>query len=242
VTGKTKLKSVVVAGLTGCGKTSMIRALIELARQKGARFAGFKPFDTGILYRNALEEQSDGGKICDTMTGEPVETLVSPYIAHETYPIEMAFRRDGINVNWGFISERLKVLNTTYEFTLIESPSDLFSPITEEKMTFQWIQERFERVIWIIHPVPEQFEHNLAEIHLLKTLDTDISLVMNNASDIRDQDLLFYIWEKIETFASQEIEGMVPFIKEEERREVEMAKKILSYLPNLVKSLISDIT
>ena len=176
------------------------------------------------------------------MTGEPVETLVSPYIAHETYPIEMAFRRDGINVNWGFISERLKVLNTTYEFTLIESPSDLFSPITEEKMTFQWIQERFERVIWIIHPVPEQFEHNLAEIHLLKTLDTDISLVMNNASDIRDQDLLFYIWEKIETFASQEIEGMVPFIKEEERREVEMAKKILSYLPNLVKSLISDIT
>ncbi|MCP4756556.1 MAG: AAA family ATPase [Proteobacteria bacterium] len=231
---------IIVAGLEKSGKTSLICALIQIAFKHGLALAAFKPFDTGIIKRNAEERIGDGELFCRNMTGEPMEALVAPYIANEDYPVEMAFRRDSIKIDWNFIRERLKILGDLYNSTLVELPPSLFTPITEKKMTFEWLQESGSRLIWLIHPTQQQFERNLAEIHLLKSLGLNVHLVMNNASKITNQDLLFYIWEKIEKFTEQEMEGMIPFVKNLETDFVKLGSKIEENLPGLMDRLFGN--
>jgi len=226
-----------VSGLNKCGKTAFICALIQLGFRSNLNLAALKPFDVGLIRRNATEEPSDGELFCRNMTGEPMEVLVSPYVANEFYPVEMAFRRDGIRINWGFLNERLSILNNLYHFTLIELPGSLYTSITEEKTVSDWLRESRNRVIWLINPCPEQFEQNLAEISLLKSLKLEVDLVMNNISPVTDQDLLFYMWEKIERLAEQEIVGMIPHIKHLNNDFSRLGEKLATALPGLIDKL-----
>jgi dethiobiotin synthetase len=238
VTDKEIRPQVVVAGLNRCGKTAFICALMQLGRQSGIEVGALKPFDVGLIRRNALEEISDGELYCQNMTGDPMETLVSPYIANEFYPIEMAFRRDGIRINWGFLKERLSILNDLYSAILIELPGSLYMPITEEKMGFDWLTESHHRVIWLINPVAEQLEQNLAEISLLKRLNLEIDLVINNTAPVQNQDLLLYIWEKIEQQAEQQIVGMIPYVRNLGHEFARLGDKAAAAIPGLIDRLL----
>jgi dethiobiotin synthetase len=238
VTDKDNNSQVMVAGLNKCGKTAFICALMQLGRRSGTELAGLKPFDIGLIRRNALEEISDGELFCQNMTGDPMETLVSPYVANEFYPIEMSFRRDGIKINWGFLKERLSILNDLYRFTLIEMPGSLYTPITEEKMGFDWLKESENRVVWLINPVAEQFEQNLAEIALLKNLNLEVDLVINNTAPVQNQDLLLYVWEKIEQLAGQQIVGMIPYVRDLGCDFARLGDKTATAIPGLIDRLI----
>ncbi len=229
---------VLIGGFEKTGKTSFIRALLRIAAQKKLNYAAFKPFDTGILKLNAEEMQSDAELICLDMKGNPMETLVTPYFANEAYPIELSFRRDGIKIKETYIQERLKILDDLYDYTLVELPPSLFMPVTDKVMVCDWIKELGSPLVWLIHPLDEQFTHNLAEIHFLKSLGIDFHLVLNNVSGIRDQDLLFYIWEKIEAFADQEFAGMIPYIKEIDSSLENFEKGVAENIPKLLDELI----
>jgi len=227
-----------VGGLSRCGKTAFICALLQLGRRSDTYLAALKPFDIGLIRRNANEESSDGELFCQNMTGDPMEILVSPYVANEFYPIEMAFRRDGIRINWGFLKERLSILNDLYSSTLIELPGSLYTPITEKKMAFDWLKESQNRVVWLINPVAEQFEQNLAEISLLKSLNLEMDLVINNTAPVQNQDLLLYIWEKIEQLAEQEVVGMIPHIRNLGSHFGRLGDKAAAAIPRLIDQLI----
>ncbi len=231
---------IVVAGLSNSGKTTFICSLIQLGYQFKLNLAAFKPFDTGLLERNAEERSSDGDQFCGVMTGEPAETLVAPYIAHESYPLEMSLRRDGIKIDWSFIKERMRILNDLYDRTLVELPPSLFTPITEDKLAHEWLRETSCQIIWLIHPLLSQFEQNLAEIHLLKDLEIQYHLVMNNASKNTNQDLLFYVWEKIEKFSGQQLEGMIPYLRHPDNLFVKLGSKLEENLPSIINRLLKQ--
>jgi dethiobiotin synthetase len=230
---------IVIGGLKKAGKTSLICSLLQMAGEKGMSFAGFKPFDKGVLKRNALDEPGDGEKFCLLMKGEPMETLVSPYVANEDYPLEMSFRRDGIGISWNIIKQRIGLLQEAYEKTLIELPSSLLTPVTEETMIIDWLKELDSEIIWIIHPLQDQFYRNLFELKLLKDSGIKVTIVFNNASQIIDQDLLFYSWEKIENYAGQEAAGMIPFVPTLDVTFDRLVDKVKEFLPDFVDSMLS---
>lgn len=239
---KKQIQPIFFGGLPGAGKTTLICTLIQIALNDEKRFAGFKPFDTGLIQHNANETQMDGELICANMTGDPMGALVSPYIAHENYPHEMAFRRDGIRVDWNFIQKRIEILNDNYHQTLIELPPSLFTPITEQKMVIDWLAESKNSIIWVINPVREEFSQNLTEIQHLKSSGIPFDLVINNASKIMDQDLLYYIWEKVEEFAEIELFGMIPFIKNLDFNYKKPIPMIEKFTPDLIKKFLDKKT
>ena len=179
------------SGVEKSGKTAFICALLQLAEKKGLKGAGFKPFDKGLLKRNARDELHDGERICRYMVGEPSETLVAPYYANEDYPIEMSFRRDGIRLNWTVIEQRIAVLEELYDKTFVETPSSLLAPLTESMMVCDWMKTLKAELIWLIDPVQAHFLPNLSEINLAKEHGIPFTVVFNNRSRIQDQDLLF---------------------------------------------------
>lgn len=226
-----------IGGLAKSGKTSFCTALINIARKYNQKVAGFKPFDTGLLARNAKELPGDGELFCKNMDGEPLETLVSPYIAHEQYPIEMAFRRDGIKIDWEFIHKRMKTLDEHYDHTLVELPAGVYAPLTEKQMVIDWIQEMSQQIIWLIRPSMDQFEHNLAEIHALQQNGFRVHMVLNNLMKVSDQDLLFYIWEKLEKFSKQQLEGMIPHTEQQDGAMTPMMLAVEENLPGLIDKI-----
>jgi dethiobiotin synthetase len=227
-----------IGGLKGSGKTTFICALLHLGRQYGLSPGAFKPFDAGLLRRNADEEFGDGELFCRYMDHQPAETLVAPYYAHESYPLEMSLRRDGIRVDWKMLDERIALLNEHYHPTLIELPDSLFAPITVEKRISDWMLEHGGPVVWLVHPLAATFTQNLAEITQLKHLGIPFELVMNNVSRIRDQDLMFYVWEKIEGFADQPIIGLIPHVRKLPTTFDALGRKIEANLPDLVARLL----
>ena len=237
MSNKFKKAPIFIGGLEKSGKTSFLCALIDVAKNCDQDIAAFKPFDTGLLKRNAEDRVGDGELYCRKMSGEPMESLISPYVAHESYPVEMAFRRDGITINEGFLRSRIKILFDHFRDVFIELPPGLFVPVSEKKMVYEWMLSISSRIIWIIHPTLGQLEHNLAEICLLKKIGCHISLVLNNASKIIDQDLLFYQWEKIESFTGQQIEGMIPFIEDLPSNSKIMKQKSIDNIPALLGTL-----
>lgn len=231
-----------VGGLESCGKTSFICALMDIAGSCGRDIAAFKPFDTGLLQRNAEDVPGDGELFCRKMSGKPMVNLVSPYVAHEQYPIEMAFRRDGITIDETFLRDRIGILFDRFRDVFIELPPGLFAPVSEQKLVYEWMLSVGNRIVWIVHPTPGQLEHNLAEICLLKNSGCRISLVLNNASKVVDQDLLFYQWEKIESLAGQQIEGMIPFVEDLPNNGETMRKKTADNIPSILKDLLGPAT
>jgi len=234
-----KTPPILVAGLPQAGKTAFICAMIRLAEKHHLNAAAIKPFDTGLLKRNAGEQLGDGELICKTMSGDPTESLIAPYVAHEDYPLEMALRRDGVKVEWEKIHERLLLLDEKYDLTFIECPPSLYTPLNEAKSAYQWVADIGKEIVWIIHPVHEQFTHNLAEIQLIKNLDLQAYYLLNNASKIKDQDLLFYIWEKLESVTEQTMAGMIPFDKEIDNTFENLAGMIEDSIPVTVEALFS---
>ncbi len=232
--------TVMIGGLEKSGKTSLICSLMQIAQEKGHNFAGFKPFDIGLLKRNALEQKSDGELICQNMSGEPMETLVSPYLAHEEFPAEMSFRRDGVRIDPAFIKERIKILTDLYDSILIELLPSLFTPLSEKMMLGDWAQEAGNRIIWMINPQQNQFNQNLAEIQRLRDLGLKFQLVFNNTSKIKNQDLVFYIWEKIEKFADQEVEGMIPYINNLKGNDSVFNQKLEEHLPKFLDTIFES--
>lgn len=230
----------IITGLQQSGKTTFINAILRHAQKKGKNGAALKPFDVGALKRNANEALGDGELFCQNMQGEPMENLVSPYCAHEEYPVEMSFRRDGIKINWGMIKERLSLLDQLYDFVLIETPGSLYTPVTEEKFLFDWIKEPNQHVIFLVQPEQSSFPQNLAEIKLLMDLQVPFSIVFNNSSPMDNQDLAFYIWEKIEAFSKQEAEGMVPFIKGLENNLDILGEKIEESIPEVFTGIVAS--
>lgn len=235
-----KITPVLINGLKSSGKTTIINGLIKLFQTKNQNFAGFKPFDIGLMRRNANEQFSDGELYSTVMTGEPLQTLISPYIAHEYYPVEMAFRRDGISINEQFLKDRLKTLDDNYSGILLEGPGSLFEPITEKKQYYEWMLSKSNNVIWIMDLNHDQFTHNLAELNLLKTLDCNITLIFNNCHKNQDQDLMFYLWEKMESSLEMQAAGMIPFVSEIYENIDVLADKIGENIAPVVDNLLSS--
>lgn len=211
-----------ICGKQGTGKTAIIRAILRLAKAHHKYFAGFKPFDEGLLNYNSRDILSDGEEIALEMKDRPNVNLISPYIANEDYPFEMSFRRDGGSINEKLLESRLKTLITKYGKTFIEMPQGLFTPLTEDKTNLDWIKEVFTKrpsnttaeIIWVVQPEKKDFEYNLSQLAHLKNSGIPFKILLNNSNASTDQDFLFYLWEKLEDFTGQEILGMIPYTEE----------------------------
>lgn len=229
-----------INGLSACGKTTFICGLLKIGFKRQQNFAGFKPFDTGLMKRNASEQLSDGEMYQSHMAGEPTEGLVSPYVAHENYPVEMAFRRDGISINEPFLKDRLKTLADHYSGIFIESPGSLFTPITEKKQYYEWMLSISNRIIWIMDLGYDQFTHNLSELLYLKNLDCDITLIFNNRHKNQDQDLMFYLWEKMESSLEMQVAGIIPYISKVSENISDLGDKMEEGLSPLINSILDN--
>jgi len=234
-----KKPPIFIAGLPQVGKTTFICAMIRLAEKHGMKAAAIKPFDTGLLKRNAREQPGDGELIRKTMSGDPLESLIAPYLAQEDYPLELALRRDGVNVKRDKIYERLLLLDEKYDLTFIECPPSLYTPLNETESAYEWLSDYGKEIVFIIHPVQEQFTHNLAEIRLINNLDLQVNYLLNNASKIKDQDLVFYIWEKLESVTKQTMAGMIPYEREIDETFNNLAGIIEDNIPMTVEALFS---
>ena len=224
-----------VCGLKGAGKTSLIQGLIQRGNAKGEQPAGFKPFETDQLGRNAREEDADGEIFVSLMQKEPNENLINPYKANEDYPVEMAFRRDGIQIKWDYVASRKQILCQHYDPVYIETPAGLFTPLTEDKDLLAWMVEWDLPILYVLSQKKEHFPLQLAEIELLKAKGLNYHLWLNNPVMPKDGDYLFYLWEKSEIHAGQLIEGMLPFIPEPTPESI--AIQIEEHLPGLLKKI-----
>ena len=228
-------KTFIIAGPQGSGKTTLITGLIQLAATKGEKAGAFKPFDQNQLYLNANELDSDSEIFCKIMSGEPSTSFVTPYVANEDYPIELAFRRDGIRVDWNFVKERKNLLAEHYTPLFIEAPAGIAEPINEDKTLIQWMTEVGCKVIYGLSPKKEDFALQMAEISLLQQYKIDFHLWINNTMPPRDGDYLFYLWEKTEKYAGRHIEGMLPFSLEIEAED--LPQSLITHLPGLIKAI-----
>lgn len=231
-------KPIIIAGLEAAGKTSVMCSIIELAKRRDIQLAGFLPFETKMIKKYATDSKLDGQIICEYMTGEPMVNLVAPYIAHEDYPVELAYRRDGIKADMGFLKERLSILSQHYSQTMVEMCESLYSPINEDYFAVDWMQLHSNDVLYVIKPGRLWVEWNLAEISILKQKGFNVVLMFNNTVTIKDQDLLFYTWEKIEKLTEQQIEGMIPFIPDMNGDLKKMADVLEEHVPGIFKKLI----
>gem|GEM_PF-2190785 len=234
---KVKRLPLFVGGLSGAGKTTFCCAMLRLAQEYGLKAGGFKPFDVGLLERNAKEQFHDGQLFCQNMPDDPNENLVSPYLAHERYPIEMAFRRDGIRIDWKLVQQRLQIFNQTYDRTFLELPGGLHEPLAKDIILIDWMKQVGRQAVWIIQPKLSLFEHNLMELKLLKEEGFKLHIVINNLAKTIDPDLLFYMWQKIEDVLDQQLEGMIPFIPSWKSGKRLMIVAMEENLPNLIRSV-----
>lgn len=231
-------KRFLVAGLPRSGKTTLILALMERAKMLGETPGAMKPFDVGQLRRNAQEAASDGQLFQGCMQGNPAETLVSPYMAHEVYPVELAFRRDGITLNWQYLHERLTIMAKHYQPLFVELPGSMMTPLDEATTTLAWAQRLNSPLIYALRPEAELLASQMAEVALLKAHKLEFHLWINNQQSPQDGDFLFYFWEKMEALAEQQIEGMLPFAPEitaEER-----AQSLGKHLAGLLAKIDGD--
>ena len=226
-------KPFVIAGLQSAGKTNLILSMIAYGKSQGRNYAAFKPFDLGIITANATESDTDSEKFCEAMAHEPMTTLVTPYIAHEEYPIEMSFRRDGIKVDPKLLESRLHVLNQTYDQTLIELPSGIMTPITESINSLEWAKELQAPLLYLLSPVLGAFEAQMAEIQILKESGLEFSFAFNNPVQPKDADYQFYLWEAVEKLTGLQAEGMFPFV--DEVNEANLADALSEHLPQLIR-------
>ncbi len=228
-------KTYIVAGLTGAGKTTLISALIKRSEKLGNKAGAFKPFSHSQLIHNAEDTFTDGEVFCQVMADEPSQAFVAPYLATENYPIEMAYRRDGIRVDWSFLKERKNLLSQHYTPLFIEVPAGLLTPLTEAKNNLEWMTEQDAPIIYCLTPVKEHFAFQMAEVALLKEKNLKFHLLINNLIPPKDGDYLFYLWEKIEMLSEQNIEGMLPF---SENMDLDiLAALAAEHLPSLIKEI-----
>ncbi|MDX2469795.1 MAG: dethiobiotin synthase [SAR324 cluster bacterium] len=228
-------KTFIVAGLTGSGKTTLISALVKRSANFSQKAGAFKPFSHSQLMHNAEDSLTDGELFCQVMTGEPSQAFVAPYLATENYPIEMAYRRDGIRIDWAFLKERKNLLSEHYNPLFIEVPAGLLTPLCETKNNLEWIIEQDAPIIYCLTPKKEEFAFQMAEISLLKEKNLKFYLLINNLIPPRDGDYLFYLWEKIEMLSDQNIEGMLPFAKDLDLDKI--AALVAEHLPSLIKEI-----
>lgn len=226
-----KHKKILVSGLQGSGKTNLILSLLSKSKIEGRGLGAFKPFDKGLLAKNATESATDAELFAALMEKEPMTTLITPYMAHESYPLEMSYRREGIKVDFEHVRTRLQVLCQTYSQVWIELPESLMSPLVEGRTVLDWAKEQKAPLVHVINPMPETFGWELAEINALVESGLELYMVINNPNQPQDADYLFYLWETIEKQTGLQIEGMHPHLidADDETRIEALAK----HLPNL---------
>ncbi|OGG94909.1 MAG: hypothetical protein A2527_10045 [Candidatus Lambdaproteobacteria bacterium RIFOXYD2_FULL_50_16] len=218
-----------LAGLSGSGKTHLTLALMEWFKLKGKEVAAFKPFAVNALGHNANEQASDAELYAAQMTGEPANTLINPYVAQENYPIELAFRRDGIKVRPKLLAERQTLLLDHYAKLMVELPGGLAESVDEKTKVIDWAIAQVTPLFYLIRPSKERFNETLLEMDLLRRSQVEFYFAFNNANHLKDGDWLFYQWEKLEAVADCQAEGMLPF----EPDPKVLALKLEEYLPKL---------
>lgn len=220
-----------VGGLKGSGKTSLIQLLIQEQKERNNQgWAGFKPFDTGLIADNAADLDTDGQLISAVMEGLPHATLVNPYHAHESLPLEIALEREGVRVKTDLIQERLGFLLRDYQGVFIESLPHMWSPVSDDLTMLGWLQKLEPELIWVMGTEPEVFEANLAELNSLKSAGISTHILLNNAARIQDQDWLMYMWPKLQQLSGFEAFGMLSWIDQEEGHGFELWKESLNPL------------
>ncbi len=112
-------------------------------------------------------------------------------------------------------------------------------PITEKKHYYEWMLAFSNRIVWLMNLNLDGFTHNLAELIHLKNLGCDISLVFNNSCKIQDQDLMFYLWEKMESSLEIQAAGMIPYISDVKENLDTLASKMDENIGPLVTSIVS---
>lgn len=220
-----------VAGLPKVGKSLLIQGLIHLLHSQGHNPGGSKPFDVGLIQKNAQDLTLDAQSFAESMQGEPSTNWITPYFGNENYPIEMALRRDGIQVNWKILQQRQHSLATHYNPILVETPGGLCAPITEQIQVIDWLITEQAHLIYLICPKAKRLNETLLEIRLLQESKLEYSLVFNHPGPIKDGDFLFFQWEKVEAAANKQALGMLPNITEPDPHKV--AQAITDHLPKI---------
>jgi len=228
------VNKLLVAGLPGSGKTHLILSLMAWVKAQGISPAAFKPFEVAGIAHNATETPTDGERYAQMMSGEPLSTLINPYIANEDYPVELAFRRDGIKMQPKLLADRQQILLENYGCLFVELPAGLAQPISETQDSLDWALEQEASILYLIRPGTEPFTETLLEIARLKASGANFMFAFSNASDLKDGDWIFYQWEKLEAAAAQQAEGMLPHQKDPQK----LVQGMDQYLPKLTGLLL----
>jgi len=226
-----------VAGLPGAGKTRLILGLLSLGAKAQKNPVATKPLDVGLLRKNAQEQPLDGELFTPLVQGEPSSGLIFPYVAHEDYPVELAFRRDGVRLDWKMLSQRLQVLLEHYGPVLVETPGGLMTPLEEKRRVIDWLKEAQGVVVYLVGPEPNGLNQLLLELQLLEKSGLEVLMVFNNRYSQTDGDLLFYQWEQAEAAANREAFGMLPFLKNPSPEALGAALE--EHMPKLVERFLN---
>jgi len=207
------IKTLYFVGDQGCGKTTIIEGLLARLTQKKENPAAFKPFDTGLIKKNAQEQDLDSERFAAMMTGEPSANWITPYLANEDYPVEMALRRDGIKIDWRLVNSRHASLVEHYSHLLIEAPGGVATPLDPEHQVIDWLKKEQAEVVLVISPDKGALEGSLLAVESLEQSGLNYHLLLNNRSPLQDGDLVFYQWEKLEGASNRQVIGMMPTLK-----------------------------
>lgn len=206
-------KPLFITGDVHSGKTLLIKGLLSGLTQSKQNPAAFKPFDTGLIRQNALEQELDCEAFAQLMSGEPSSNWITPFLANEPYPVEMALRRDGLKIDWRLVHSRQKSLSDHYSHLIIETPPGLATPLDEEHQVLDWLVKEKAEVLYLVEPQSGGLNAALLEVEQLERSGLQYHLLFNNRSRLLDGDLMFYQWEKLEAASNRQAIGMLPTLK-----------------------------
>ena len=113
-------------------------------------------------------------------------------------------------------------------------------PITEKKQYYEWMLSFSNTIFWVMDFNVDQFPHNLAELHHLRKLGCDITLIFNNSRKLQDQDLMFYLWEKMESNLEMQAVGIIPYIENLSENTEGLVNKMEDNMGALIESVLND--
>lgn len=207
-----------VAGGRGVGKTTVALALAALLRQRLDRVVAWKPVDVNGYGHQIADGDSDGERLrWATQMPEHI-SLLNPYLLNEDLPPVLAAQRDGVKVEEQLLHQRLQLLRQRAEVVLMESLPELLSRWTMEHSGLELLQQWQPTVLWVSAIGREGLEQTLQGVTLLQQAGISVQVLLNNADNQYNADLLQYQWLTLEEQLQLRVQGLLPHEADPEAR------------------------
>ena len=205
-------KFIVVAGLAGCGKTFTILKFLAAANLVFPHQAvgAAKPFDTGLMTKNAREQTSDGEIFSAILAQQPNSTFLTPYLTYSSYPFEFSLAEEGNRLNYAFLEARLLKLTKFFKPIFLESPGGLATPLSPQTSFLDWSAAKLRAALLVFDLDPKSFSSTLLEAEKLKLAFPHAAVVLNARGDNPPPTWLDYVQNKLEQEMGLAVLGFIP--------------------------------